>query len=338
MPYDYQRRIANEKLEDHPNIRPWFKPWVEREYGRITSIDSKYMRLVYNGVLRHLPKFTVETERGTASLILDPAGKGVVQKDFYELPDDDDEDPRDRDRGRAPSREQSLERRVKDFMDGVHAKDWKWELSSHHLYGKVLSITYGRSGEAVKEMSVYVEYLAPLLEGRPASGLVIVNFKAKMPKYIKVEIKDAASLRKVLDDSEKLFAEAERDFGDEREKAEAVKKKLEEQEKKREEAKERRKQQKPARESQKDARDRILAELAKHGWDVRPKLKVPWAKKPREYDQHTLYFKGVSAIYLDEHSMHIDISGMPIVKFLQHVDHEIKKRDRDPQLWGHYRR
>ncbi len=341
MPYDYQRRIANDKLEDHPNIRSWFKAWVEREYGRITSIDSKYMMLTgVDHVTRHHPTFQIETERGRLSVLLRHDGSGVMQKDFYEWPeeDDDDEDPRDRGRGRAPSREKSLQQRVKDFMDGVHAKGWTWELGSHHLYGTTLSVTYGRTGESVKELLVYIEYLAPLLQGQPGSGLVIVHYRAQSPKYIKVEIKDAAGLRKILGESEALFEGAERDLIHEREKAEAVKLKVQEQEKKREEAKERRKQQKPARESQRDARDRILAELATHGWDVRPKLKVPWAKKPREYDKHTLFFKGVSAIYLNEHSMHIDIKGMPIEKFLQHVDHEIKQRDRNPQLWGDYRR
>lgn len=72
-----------------------------------------------------------------------------------------------------------------------------------------------------------------------------------------------------------------------------------------------------AKETYKVARERLLAELGKAGWTIRPWLKVPWAE-PRG-GGFKLFFK-TQAVYMDEHSMWMDIRSMPFSEFLERVE------------------
>jgi hypothetical protein len=58
------------------------------------------------------------------------------------------------------------------------------------------------------------------------------------------------------------------------------------------------------------ARARLLTHLAANGWRTKPALKVPQACRP----DATLYFRQ-QAVYLDAHSMWIDIRGMSEAEF-----------------------
>jgi hypothetical protein len=71
------------------------------------------------------------------------------------------------------------------------------------------------------------------------------------------------------------------------------------------------------------ARARILRELGAQGWTTSPSLKVPWAS-PRS-GAFKLWFKP-QAVYLNDHSLWIDIRGMPLDTFLAHVQHAVKVR------------
>jgi hypothetical protein len=67
------------------------------------------------------------------------------------------------------------------------------------------------------------------------------------------------------------------------------------------------------------ARTRILAYLAANGWTIKSALKVPQAKckgKP------TLYFRA-QAVYLDAHSLLVDIRGLTNEAFVSRVERMI---------------
>ena len=57
------------------------------------------------------------------------------------------------------------------------------------------------------------------------------------------------------------------------------------------------------------ARARLLSQLAMHGWTTAPQLKVPWAESPDKTIK--LWFKA-QAVYLDSHSLFIDMRGMAV--------------------------
>lgn len=71
-----------------------------------------------------------------------------------------------------------------------------------------------------------------------------------------------------------------------------------------------------------DARARLLRELPQHGWQVKPNLKVPWARRPEDRS-NTLWFKS-QAVYLNDHSLFLDIRGMPTAEFIKRVDARIE--------------
>lgn len=64
------------------------------------------------------------------------------------------------------------------------------------------------------------------------------------------------------------------------------------------------------------AKYRILGALGALGWQIRPELKFPWAKHPDH--SWRLNFKA-QAVYLNEHSLWIDIRGMSLEDFMKHV-------------------
>jgi len=66
-------------------------------------------------------------------------------------------------------------------------------------------------------------------------------------------------------------------------------------------------------ETYKQARERLLASLAAEGFTTRPALKVPWAE-PRD-GSYRLWFKP-QAVYLNAHSLWVDIRGMELPVFL----------------------
>jgi len=68
------------------------------------------------------------------------------------------------------------------------------------------------------------------------------------------------------------------------------------------------------------AKARLLAQLAQMGWTVRSQLKVPWAEPPSH--AYRIWFKP-QAVYLNEHSLFMDIRGMPAATFMAHVDHAV---------------
>lgn len=69
------------------------------------------------------------------------------------------------------------------------------------------------------------------------------------------------------------------------------------------------------RETFEAARRRLLAHLASHGWAVKSALKVPNARR----DGETLYFRP-QAVYLNAHSLWIDIRGMSEADFVGTVE------------------
>lgn len=75
-----------------------------------------------------------------------------------------------------------------------------------------------------------------------------------------------------------------------------------------------------ARETYVTARARLLTELASLGWETRPSLKFPWAKK----DSTRVNFKA-QAVYLvsslsgEEHSLFLDIRGLAVGTFVATV-------------------
>jgi hypothetical protein len=64
------------------------------------------------------------------------------------------------------------------------------------------------------------------------------------------------------------------------------------------------------------AKQRILRELGQDGWDTRPNLKIPWAEPSDK--AFKVWFKA-QAVYLNEHSMFIDIRGMSTPQFIREV-------------------
>jgi hypothetical protein len=72
-----------------------------------------------------------------------------------------------------------------------------------------------------------------------------------------------------------------------------------------------------------DARARILQELPQHGWQVKPNLKVPWAKRRNDRD-NTVWFKA-QAVYLNEDSLFLDIRGMPTADFIKRLETEMDR-------------
>jgi hypothetical protein len=68
------------------------------------------------------------------------------------------------------------------------------------------------------------------------------------------------------------------------------------------------------------ARARLLSELAALGWSTSPNLKVPWAEPPGNFNEYKLWFKS-QAVYMNQHSLWIDIRGMSVKTFLAYVQH-----------------
>lgn len=69
------------------------------------------------------------------------------------------------------------------------------------------------------------------------------------------------------------------------------------------------------------ARQRLLAHLAVQGWHVKPLLKVPSAR----FDGETLYFHA-QAVYLNAHSLFVDIRDMSAAEFDRDVQRTIQIR------------
>lgn len=67
------------------------------------------------------------------------------------------------------------------------------------------------------------------------------------------------------------------------------------------------------RETYAQARTRLLSELTIAGWTVKASLKVPQAIPP--HGDFTLFFKS-QAVYLNSHSLWIDIRGMSVNDFI----------------------
>lgn len=70
------------------------------------------------------------------------------------------------------------------------------------------------------------------------------------------------------------------------------------------------------RETYQSARIRLLAALAANGFTIRPGLKVPWAEPPD--GSYRLWFRP-QAVYLNEHSLWIDIRGMTLDELFEHI-------------------
>jgi hypothetical protein len=62
------------------------------------------------------------------------------------------------------------------------------------------------------------------------------------------------------------------------------------------------------------ARRRLVKELGERGWKTKPSLKVPQAEK----DGLKLFFHPQS-VYLNEHSLFIDIRGLDVISLVTHV-------------------
>jgi len=62
------------------------------------------------------------------------------------------------------------------------------------------------------------------------------------------------------------------------------------------------------------ARRRLVSELGARGWKTKPALKVPQAEK----DGLKLFFHP-QAVYLNEHSLFIDIRGLDVISLVTHV-------------------
>jgi hypothetical protein len=62
------------------------------------------------------------------------------------------------------------------------------------------------------------------------------------------------------------------------------------------------------------AKSRLLQQLKALGWTTSPFLKVPWAEPPSR--DFKIWFKA-QAVYLNDHSLFIDIRGMDVNTFIQ---------------------
>ena len=72
-------------------------------------------------------------------------------------------------------------------------------------------------------------------------------------------------------------------------------------------------------ETYKAARERILSELKARGYDVRTGLKIPWVKVPsKNYGVVQVWFR-TQAVYLEQHSMFVDIRGVSTDMFLEEI-------------------
>ena len=67
----------------------------------------------------------------------------------------------------------------------------------------------------------------------------------------------------------------------------------------------------------------IFAYLRANGWTVRDNLKVPWAEPPGK--SYRLWFKA-QAVYLNEHSLHVDIRDLSPAQFMVHVSRVLQIR------------
>lgn len=77
------------------------------------------------------------------------------------------------------------------------------------------------------------------------------------------------------------------------------------------------------RETYAAARVRLHREMGQNGWQTSlPTLKVLWAK---DSDGHTVRFKS-QAVYLNEHSLFLDIRGMSVSSFIATVNASIRGR------------
>jgi hypothetical protein len=75
-----------------------------------------------------------------------------------------------------------------------------------------------------------------------------------------------------------------------------------------------------------DARRRLHIQLAALGWKVsKPSLKILWAEKRMPTGIYRLWFKS-QAVYLDEHSLAVDIRGMSALELQDHVSRMIEIR------------
>jgi hypothetical protein len=95
-----------------------------------------------------------------------------------------------------------------------------------------------------------------------------------------------------------------------------------------------------ARETYKEARVRLLKELAARGWTTRPELKTPTAISTTVgpllgyLDCKVKLFFHPQAVYLHDHSMHIDdIRGMRIEDFLQSVIYWVQTQENSPDVY-----
>lgn len=82
-------------------------------------------------------------------------------------------------------------------------------------------------------------------------------------------------------------------------------------------------------ETYKQARERLLNELAGMGFHVKPSLKVPQAVANFMSEKYTLFFRS-QAVYLDNHSLFIDIRGMGPDMFLAQIEKTRAIRARNP--------
>ena len=83
-----------------------------------------------------------------------------------------------------------------------------------------------------------------------------------------------------------------------------------------------------AHETYAKARERLIQELGKLGWKTKPSLKVPQAISESGIQ---LFFKP-QAVYLDRHTLGIDIRGMSVQTFLYHVLNTVNYRKEHPIL------
>lgn len=83
-----------------------------------------------------------------------------------------------------------------------------------------------------------------------------------------------------------------------------------------------------SKESYTAARERLHRELAPLGWKVSsPTLKVLWAEKRMPQGVQRLWFKA-QAVYLDEHTLDVDIRGMSALSLQDHASRAAEIRGR----------
>lgn len=83
-------------------------------------------------------------------------------------------------------------------------------------------------------------------------------------------------------------------------------------------------------ETYKDARVRLHRELAPLGWTVsKLTLKVLWAEKRTPQGIQRLWFKP-QAVYLNEHTLDVDIRGMTALTLQDHASRAAEIRGRRP--------